>query len=252
MNSILKKVFIGAFIFTTLSSSFADFWESITPYRGPKRDVITLVITGNYKHPLVIAQLLQDETKQPYLLLPATNGKGIFFNPPRERSEAALEISEVNLARFIRFLNPKQIVILGDDRYVAEKYRKMIGKDTPVIAISGDNWQLVADRVSILLDANNVGYDYKQLGQQLNSGLYKPTKQKEFELEAPAPVKELETPAPAKDIVVEDIIVDKKADADIAEKDATDAKETVAPTKAEIKEPEVVIPKDTPKLIKDK
>ena len=106
MSSIFKKVFIGAFIFTTLSSSFAGFWESITPYRGPKRDVITLIVTGNYKHPLVIAQLLQDETKQPYLLLPAANGKGIFFNPPRERSEAALEISEVNLARFIRFLNP--------------------------------------------------------------------------------------------------------------------------------------------------
>lgn len=246
MSSIFKKVFIGAFIFTTLSSSFAGFWESITPYRGPKRDVITLIITANYKHPLVIAQLLQDQTKQPYLLLPATNGKGIFFNPPRERSEAALEIREVNLARFIRFLNPKQIVILGDDRYVAEKYRKMIDKDTPVIAIRGDNWQLIADRISILLDADNVGYDYKQLGQQLNSGLYKPTKLKEFELETPVPVTELETPVPVKDTAVDDIIVDKKADADLAEKDTTEAKETV------VKEPEVALPKDTPELISDK
>ena len=258
MSSIFKKVFIGAFIFTTLSSSFAGFWESVTPYRGPKRDVITLIITGNYKHPLVIAQLLQDETKQPYLLLPAANGKGIFFNPPRERSEAALEISEVNLARFIRFLNPKQIVILGDDRYVAEKYRKMIDKDTPVIAIRCDNWQLIADRVSILLDASNVGYDYKQLGQQLNSRLYKPTKTKETkldtELETPVPVKDtaLETPVPVKETAVDEIIVDKKADADIAEKAATEAKETVAPEKADLKEPEVDMPKDTPKLIDDK
>ena len=51
MSSILKKVFIGAVIFSTLTSSFADFWEDITPYRGPKRDVITLIITSNYKHP---------------------------------------------------------------------------------------------------------------------------------------------------------------------------------------------------------
>ena len=227
MNSIFKRVFIGAFIFTALSSSFADFWETITPYRGPKRDVITLMITGNYKHPLVIAQLVQDQTKQPYLLLPAANGKGIFFNPPRERSESALEIREVNLARFIRFLNPKQIVILGDERYVADKYRKMIDKNTPVIAISGDNWQLVADRVSILLDASNVGYDYKQLGQQLNSGLYKPTKIKEFELEP-----ELEIPVPVKDTTIDDdIVVDKNADADLVEKDTTEIKETVAPKK---------------------
>jgi hypothetical protein len=243
MSSIFKRVFIGAFIFTTLSSSFAGFWEAITPYRGPKRDVITLIITANYKHPLVIAQLLQDETKQPYLLLPAANGKGIFFNPPRERSEAALEIREVNLARFIRFLNPKQIVILGDDRYVAEKYRKMIDKNTPVIAIHCDNWQLIADRVSILLDASNVGDDYKKLGYQLNSSLYKPTKLKEFKSDAPVPVK---------DIVIDDIVIDKKVDADVAKKDTKDVKETAAPKKTDIKEPELNMPKDTPKLIKDK
>lgn len=234
MSSILKKTFIVAFIFTTLSSSFADFWESITPYRGPKRDVITLMITSNYKHPLVIAQLLQDETKQPYLLLPAINGKGIFFNPPRERSEEALQINEENLSRFIKFLNPKQIVILGDKQYVADKYRKMIAKEIPVITIEGSNWQRVADRVSILLDARNVAYDYKKLGQQLNSGLlYKPKRTK-----APidAPVKDINV----KDLDVDDIVIEKKP-----EELTTDKKEAV-------KEPEVLMPKTTPKLINDK
>ena len=245
MNSIFKKALVGAFFFTTLSSSFAGFWEAITPYRGPKRDVITLVITSNYKHPLVIAQLLQEETKQPYLLLPAINGKGIFFNPPRERSAEALEINETNLARFIKFLNPKQIVILGDKQYVPEKYRKMIAKNIPVITIEGNNWQKIADRVSILLDARNIAYDYKKLGQELNSGLYKPKRTK-FNLDEP--VKDIDV----KDLDVEDIVADKKAATIVDEKDVKGTKEAVEPKAEVIKEPEIEMPKSTAKLIKDK
>ena len=246
MNSTFKKALVVAFIFTTISSTFADFWEAITPYRGPKRDVITLVITGNYKHPLVIAQLLQEETKQPYLLLPAINGKGIFFNPPRERSAEALEINEVNLARFIKFLNPKQVVILGDKQYVSEKYRKMIAKNIPVVTIEGSDWQKIADRVSILLDARNIAYDYKKLGQELNSNLYKPKKTR-FNLNEP--VKDLEV----KDIDVEDIVTDKKDATIVDEKDVKEGTaEAVEPKVEAIKEPEIETPKSTPKLIKDK
>lgn len=242
MNSIFKKVFVGALFFFTLSSGFAGFWDYLMPYQGPKKDVITLVITANYKHPLIIAQLIQQETKQPYLLLPAANMKGIFFNPPRKRSEAALEIREDNLARFIRFLNPKQIVILGDARYVTEKYRKMIDKDIPVITITGNNWQRIADRISILLEASNVGDDYNKLSQELNSGLYKPTASPKTDEKGPAGL------SPKEDI--DSIFVEKKDAAVITE---TADKKTDAAVKAEVvKEPEVVMPKDTPKLIKDK
>ena len=249
MNSIYKKVFIGALLFSTLSSAFADFWDYLTLYPGPKKDVITLVITANYKHPLIIAQLIQAETKQPYLLLPAANMKGIYFNPPRERSENALEIREDNLARFIRFLNPKQIVVLGDKRYVGEKYCKMIDKDIPVISVTGDNWQRIADRLSILLEAANVGGDYKKLSQELNSGLYTPTAAPKAEEKIPADLS-------VKDDV-DDIAVAPKADVN-AEKapapvtPAADAKKTDAAVKAAVKEPEAVMPKATPNLIKDK
>ncbi len=248
MSRILKKVFIVAFVFVSISSCFADFWEAITPYRGPKRDVITLMITGNYKHPLVITQLVQEETKQPYLLLPAINGKGIFFNPPSERSKEALEINEENLVRFIKFLNPKQIVILGDKQYVPNKYREMIAKEIPVITIEGSNWQRVADRVSILLDAGNVSYDYKKLGQQLNSGLlYEPKKTKDMVDE---PIKDIDVKTD-----VDDIVIDKKAEVKDAKEELV--KEAVAEPKKEavkeaVKEPETAMPKSTPKLISDK
>ncbi|MDD5697595.1 MAG: hypothetical protein PHH77_03165 [Victivallaceae bacterium] len=226
MNSMVKKAFSVAFALTVSSSVVAGFWDSLLPYQGPKKDVITLFVTANYKHPLMIAQLIQAETKQPYLLLPAARAEGIFFNPPRKRSEAALEIREANLARFIRFLNPKQIVILGDTRYVPEKYRQMIDKDIPVITVTGSNWQRIADRLSFLLAACNVGKDYQRLGQQLDSGLYKPT----------APEIKDQTPAvePAEAVAAPEAGADKKTDAPA------------------VKEPEPVLPKSTPELVKDK
>ena len=247
MSSIFKKVFIVVFAFSTLTSALAGFWDSFIPYQGPKKDVITLIITANYKHPLLIAQLVQDEIKQPYLLLPTASGKGVFFNPPRKRSEAALEIREGNLARFIRFLNPKQIVILGDTRYVSEEYLEMIDKDIPLITITGNNWQRIADRIEILLAACNVGYDYKKLSQQLNSGLYKPTA---VINKVPADL----PPKDSEDILVEETVVKETAvnETAVDKKDAAAVETGGTDKKAVVKEPEAVMPKSTPKLIKDK
>ena len=235
MSSIFKKIISVAIACTALSSAIAGSWDMLSPFKGPKKNVVTLVVTANYKHPLILAQLIQKDTEQPYLLLPAANSKGIFFNPPIKRQKAALEIREANLERFIRFLNPKQVVILGDKRYVSEKYRKMIHKDIPVIRITGNNWQRVADRLSILLEASNVGSDYKKLSSEIDSDLYKPT--------APAaPEAKDEVPAD----LAEEIVIEEGKEAD-------KAKETPLPEmKAAPKEPQPVMPKATPSLIKDK
>jgi hypothetical protein len=233
MSSIYKKVFIAAAVFFTLNCAFADFWESITPYRGPKKDVITLIVTANYKHPLIIAQLIQQETKQPYLLLPSANTKGIFFNPPPKRSLEALQINESNLTRFIRFLNPKQIVILGDERYVSKKYREMIDKNIPVLRVSGDDWQRIANTLAILLYAHNLGDDYKEICDQIKKGLYKPTKS--------------DSKTSPDTIAAEELVVEETQPALKEETAKTDA-----PEKAPVKEAEAAMPEKGATLIQDK
>lgn len=225
MNSIFKKVFIAAAVLFTFNCAFAGFLEAITPYRGPKRDIITLIVTANYKHPLIIAQLLQHEIKQPYLLLPSTKTQGIFFNPPPKRSRDALEIREANLARFIRFLNPKQILILGDVRYVPEKYRNMIDKNIPIICVSGDDWQRIADTLGVLLSAHNLSDNYKGIQEQLKGGLYQPTK--------------ADSQTSPETVIAEELVIDDKKN---------DAVKTAEPAK----EPEAPMPEKTPKLIQDK
>lgn len=169
-----KSIILGiAALFLTFSA-FAGFWDWSTPYRGPDQDIITLVLTGNYAKSRLLADLIQDATKQPYILLPA-GGKGkIFFCPARNKP--SLEILESDLPRFMKFVNPQQIIVLGDTGYVQPKYLKMIDPDQTVIIIKNRNWNIAAKRLGKLLNATNLAYDYKRLSGELESGqLYKPT-----------------------------------------------------------------------------
>ena len=44
-----KLIALLAMLVIGSGSVFAGFWDWSTPYQGPDKDVITLVITGNYK-----------------------------------------------------------------------------------------------------------------------------------------------------------------------------------------------------------
>ena len=76
-----KLIALLAMLVIGSGSVFAGFWDWSTPYQGPDKDVITLVITGNYKTSRTMAELIQYETRQPFILLPYSGAKGIFFCP---------------------------------------------------------------------------------------------------------------------------------------------------------------------------
>jgi hypothetical protein len=178
--SVLKRLgavaaLCGAAMFFTGSAAFAGFWDWSTPYRGPSRDISTLMITSNYTKSRMLADLIQNETKQPYILLPAVGQEDrIFFCPARGKE--AKEINEAELARFIKFVNPKQIIVLGDRAYVPSKYIRMIDPKQTVYTISNKNWNEAAESLASLLDLHNLSSDYKRLSYQMESGkLYRST-----------------------------------------------------------------------------
>lgn len=45
----------------------------LTPYKGPEKDVINLIITGNYVKSKMMAELIQNENKQPFILVPSVD-----------------------------------------------------------------------------------------------------------------------------------------------------------------------------------
>ena len=74
------------FVLLLLAVVFTSATFAAVPWfaNGPKREVQTLVITGNYKSPRLLAELIQYESRQPYLLLPPQDSGDtrIIFCPP--------------------------------------------------------------------------------------------------------------------------------------------------------------------------
>ena len=66
--------------------------------QGPKREVVTLVVTGNFKSPRLMAELIQSESRQPYLLLPipGSDDNRIFFCPSNMLCVSVLRASSVS------------------------------------------------------------------------------------------------------------------------------------------------------------
>jgi glycosyltransferase involved in cell wall biosynthesis len=66
----MKKKFFASLVLAVISAvAVANPWS----YHGPKRDIVSLVVTANYEKPRLIAELIQVESRQPFLLLPARN-----------------------------------------------------------------------------------------------------------------------------------------------------------------------------------
>ena len=137
-------------------------WMSL----GPKRKLETLVITGNYKSPRLLAELIQSESRQPYMLLPdPARGDGrIYFVPPKSD---ALEVKETYFNDFIRTAGPKRIIILGDERYVPRRYEDMLDKVIPVVRVTGANWVRIAEELTFMLNLNHLDRNYKNLREKM-------------------------------------------------------------------------------------
>ena len=147
---------------------FAASWIT----NGPKRDIVTLVVTANYKNPRLMAELILNESRQPYLLLPTPQSKDpkIIFIQPKG---PALEIAPGNLRHFLSYLNPRRVVVLGDERYVSnqfvEEYLKKLEFPIPVVRIEGNDWNRIAEETTLLLSLSHLGDNFQRLRQEMEN-----------------------------------------------------------------------------------
>ncbi len=205
ISSALGKITAVLTVGLVAMSANAGFWDWTRPFKGPGRHVTTLVITANYKRPLALAQLIRAENRQPYLLIPAQESglEDVFFCPVSDRTPG-LKIGAKDITRFVRLLNPQKIIILGDVRYVPEKYVPQLDGRIPIVRIDCDDWARNAETLGNMLNLNYLERDYKRIGEKFDRDtLYKPlpvkaTPKKEVAKEAP---KAVAPAAPAQPIV---------------------------------------------------
>ena len=171
MSLFKKNVSILVFAAVCTAVSAAP-WSTF----GPKRKPETLIITANYVSPRLMAELIQYESGQPYLLLPA-EGDAVqkIFLCPRKAKEAIV-IPEEQIGRFVDFLGAKRIIILGGTNYVPEKYARMLNPNTPVMRVTGNDWERIAEEMKFMLNLSKLHKNFKRLRAQLVTPgrLYRP------------------------------------------------------------------------------
>ncbi len=215
----MRKFGFAVALLLVFGTTFAASW----PSSGPARKVVTLVVCSNNKSPRLLAEVIQVESKQPYLLLPApqSNDDRIFFIRSKG---AALQIRESRLDSFILFLNPSRIVVLGDETYVSDRYLKKIGKNIPVFIVKGNDWGRIADELTYMLNISGLGKDFRRLHHQMltdSAGIYKPVSKPA----KPTPVQETAPAAEAAPAVEEAPAINEApaAVAPVTDAPATDA-----------------------------
>lgn len=159
--TLKSSMFAVALLASTWAN--ADFWKWTKPVNeAPSQDISTLVVIGNYAEPRILGELIQRETKQPILLLPAKGKDGIFFMPPQKRG-AAMRVAVDELSNFVNFLGPKQIMVLGDSKYINKELVDRITPNRTVVVVNNQDWEAIAQSVGRLLHLTELAGDFKRL-----------------------------------------------------------------------------------------
>ena len=120
-----------------------------------------LIITGNYESPRLLAEIIQKETRNPILLLPASGQNSeIFLILPDGRVPAKVDPDQ--LSAYISGLNPKRILIIGDSTIVPPEYRLTINKKYEIISFGSKSWNLNAMAADNLFNSNKIQKDFNR------------------------------------------------------------------------------------------
>ncbi|MBN1864080.1 MAG: hypothetical protein JW808_04200 [Victivallales bacterium] len=174
-NKMVVAVFVASFVLLHAYTVQAGAWSWGKIYKMPEKNVNTVLIIGNYTIPRLIAELVQEETRQPIVVIPAS-GEGNVTFMPADLEDKTLEISLEDFSDFINFLNPEKIVVLGDRRYVPDSYIAKLDPRQTVITVTNRDWSDVAKTTSRILDLKYLIRDFRAQQELIASGkLYRPS-----------------------------------------------------------------------------
>jgi len=162
------------------------FWSS-------KDRVDALVITGNYAKSRLLAELVQQKTKQPIMLISPTDqgDTELFFLPS---APEAMALPAEKYVEFVDFLKPKRLVFLGDDAYVPPAYLEMLRDSYPTVVVTSNDWQKNAEALAEMFECRKLAKDYAAyLAQLEEASLGRP---EGLDDEAPAGAPKEPSPAP--------------------------------------------------------
>ncbi|MBR4255453.1 MAG: hypothetical protein IKQ16_10235 [Lentisphaeria bacterium] len=125
--------------------------EKKEPFWGYKKHkpLPYLVVVANYRIPRkVIAEHLRTKYDVPYILLPSDPGKPskddqVYFSGGKKNSgELEVALPAPQLSRFIAYLRPETVIILGDDSYINPVFRMAVPENIRKVEFSDSEWKV--------------------------------------------------------------------------------------------------------------
>ncbi len=139
----------------------AGLFDRLAFFRGwfSKNRVESLIVTGNYANSRLLAEVLQQETKQPILLLSlSAQGNMEFYFMPSGTEAMALDPNKY--VEFVDYLQPKQVVFLGDKQYTGESYVDMLRGRYPTVRVNSEDWQKNAEALALMFKRKKLPKKY--------------------------------------------------------------------------------------------
>ncbi len=152
------------------SAPAGSFWSKLNPLRyfSSKYKVHTLIVTGNYVKSRLLAELIQDKTGQPILLIsPTSNGDNeLYFLP---KGSEAVPVEKAKYTEFVDWLQPKRVVFLGNARYVAPEFVNRLRDRYPVVQLTSDAWIKNAEAAARVFGSRKIARRYAELLPKVES-----------------------------------------------------------------------------------
>ena len=125
-------------------SAAAKAEEPVYKYNHPIRN---LILTSNYEIPALLAETAREENDVPYLLIPANlpcpaSDTAIRFGGGKAKND--FTIPAEHLSKFIAYLRPQNVIILGNREYVSDIYRSAVPGRINVIEMDDTDWKINA------------------------------------------------------------------------------------------------------------
>jgi hypothetical protein len=152
-----------------IAGSTLNAWDWTKPFKGPSKDIRTLIVVGNYTKHRILAELIQLEMKQPIVLLPAIPGGKIFFVPARNE---ALEIEDAKFTNFIKFTKPEKILVIADGGTLTQSYVDRIDPYQTKLIVQNKNMEQTAIEIGKILDLTDLADDFEKINKDLESGKF--------------------------------------------------------------------------------
>lgn len=161
IGKFMTALLISAGVIAPAAANAAAWDGGDWPKQVEGRVIEYLIITANYQSPRNLAAAIQEATRNPILLLPPVNAEqqAIYLILPDGKEPAKLDPDQFSAC--ISALNPKRIVIIGDETIVPNDYRLAIDRKYEIIDFASKNWFVNAVSAANLFNSDRIKKNFE-------------------------------------------------------------------------------------------